>query len=287
LNYQEAFTKFKRGNYKEAIDKFKKYLMKNPKDPDAFYNIGRAYMEIEDYYNSILNFRKVIELLPNDEDTWNFMVRIYQTIYRDDYRTELCKKRILPDSPFKNISSPKKSKKQQVKIKKKREIETELKLPTVIIDANFLISLYEINKNLIHEFKQASEIFNFMTSHQIIDEFRKNTNYKNYKIYEVIDVVPIDFKDIKNFELEVHRHCPNSKMIMNAHEHKSSWYNDLTIPYLVLKQNSKKIFIVTNDNGLKQICYELKLSCQLYDSEEFWSYWRYKIKRKYDKLFYL
>lgn len=287
MSYQEAVSDLISGKYQDSIEKFLIYLKKYPKDPDAFFNLGIGYMKINDNYNALLNFRKVIELIPNDNDSWNLMIKLYKEIYRDYEKAELCMKHILPEVPFKEIKVPEKIEEKLVNIEEEEE-EKEVKLPLVIIDANFLIKLFEIKKErILYELKKASEIFTFLTSDQICNEFKNNTNYKNNEIYKIIDVDNVEYEHLYEFEKKIIKACPLSQKIKQNHEHESSWYNDLTLPYIFLQQDSKKIILVTDDYGLQTICKELKLNCQIMNSEEFWTYLKYRIRKKYDKLFYM
>jgi Tfp pilus assembly protein PilF len=62
---KEATEKIRLGDYDNAISELKAILEKNPKDSNALYLIGMAYVKKKDWVEAIAPFLQVIELNPN------------------------------------------------------------------------------------------------------------------------------------------------------------------------------------------------------------------------------
>lgn len=62
--------KFDAGNYEGAIADYKTALTKNPKDADAYRNIGSAHQRLGHYSEAIEAYTKAINLKPNDKEIY-------------------------------------------------------------------------------------------------------------------------------------------------------------------------------------------------------------------------
>ncbi|MHA1300977.1 MAG: tetratricopeptide repeat protein [Candidatus Helarchaeota archaeon] len=280
MSYQFALTEFKSGNYKEAIKKFQKYLNKYPNDPDALFNVGKAHFCLKKFNEAIMYLRSVVELLPNDESAWELMSKIYNNNLGDPERAKLCKAHILPKKPFKSGIIPK------VEINLKKKIEKEkrngLTLPLTIIDANFLIKLYQIKEqNILYVFKQATKLFKFSIPEQMCNDFRKITKYNNRKLFRYIQIEKIEEKKLHDFEKELFKRYPQAKNIKAHYDDANLWYKELSLPYIFLQQNTKKIILISDDLEIHQLCKGMNLNCVCMNAEKFWVYLRYKIRRTF------
>ena len=285
MSYQEAYIEYKWKNYKAAITKFSTYLKNFPKDPDAYFYLGISYMRIQDFKNALINFRKVIQIIPKEKQAWQCMEKIYTENLNDKERAEQCENYILPSIPFDAfVEDEAKIREEIVKF----EETDDIILPHVIVDSSFLIKLFEVKKDyILFLFRQASEFFNFITSEQKRDEFINKSSYQNREIYGIIDPIEVKPTDLYEFEKKVLGLYAPLRKIKDVHENIEIWYNNLSLAQVFLKQNAKKLILVSDDKNLQRIFQELKLTCIYMSSDKFWVYLRYKLRRKYNRLFYM
>ncbi|MHA1298875.1 MAG: tetratricopeptide repeat protein, partial [Candidatus Helarchaeota archaeon] len=284
MSYQEAYTEYKSGNYQDAMESFLFYLKKFPNDPDAHFYIGICYMRLKDFKNAVLHFRKVVELIPKDKQAWKCMVKIYNEDLKDTKRAGQCENFILPKIPFDGYDITKLEKKEEL-IEKKTD---EIKLPLVIADSTLLAKLFEIKKDfIIFLFRQASEFFNFVITDHKRDEFIEKTNFDRKEIFAKITIESPRPSDIYEFEKKILAQYPSTRKLKELHKDSKSWYANLSLAYTFLKQNIKKIILVTDDDLLKQIFQDLNLTCIYMNSDKFWVYLRYKLRRKFNPIFYM
>ena len=153
------------------------------------------------------------------------------------------------------------------------------KLPIVVIDSTFLDQIYEIKGPLITNFfMHASKLFDFKTSEKKWQYFRDSTKYKNSNLEKHIAIIKIATKNIHKLEEEIFNQSQNARKI-KANTSEDLWYEDLTLPYLFSKTGTKTVIFVSDNSGLIQICKDLNLGCICMDSNKFWAYLRYKMRR--------
>ncbi|MHA1380744.1 MAG: hypothetical protein ACTSRG_20450 [Candidatus Helarchaeota archaeon] len=284
MSYQEAYTEYKCGKFRDAIKKFLAYLEKFNQDPDAYFYLAISYMRIKDYKNALINFRKVTKIIPKDDQAWTCMVKIYKNM-NDIKRAEQCGNFILPELPFEGFKISKMEEIKEIAIIE--EVDGELKLPLVIADSSSLMKLYKLKKDsIIFLFRQASEFFNFITSGQKQNEFFEKSNYKRKEVFAVFDIIEINPTDLIRFEKELLIRYPHIRKYRESYKDLNAWYDDLSLAYIFLKQNSKKILLVSENLQLLKMFQDLKFTCISMTTDKFWVYLRYKLRRKYNKLFY-
>jgi tetratricopeptide (TPR) repeat protein len=72
--WHELFlARYFENNFKEAIEIGKKIIEINPKDDEAYYNMGYAYDELQEYQKAIDSYQKAIEINPKYDKTYNNM----------------------------------------------------------------------------------------------------------------------------------------------------------------------------------------------------------------------
>jgi tetratricopeptide (TPR) repeat protein len=64
--YNQAIDRYNRGNKIDALRLFERAAEADPAYPDAHYNVGSLYFQMQDYARAKAAFRKVLSLNPND-----------------------------------------------------------------------------------------------------------------------------------------------------------------------------------------------------------------------------
>ncbi len=75
---ESALQALKNNNYQLAIDLFQRVLKLEPKHKDAWNNLGRAYLGLNQTDEAIKAFQKQIEIDPYDQYAYNNMGRAYE-----------------------------------------------------------------------------------------------------------------------------------------------------------------------------------------------------------------
>jgi lipoprotein NlpI len=75
----------KTGKYEDAVEDFGEAIRLNPKDPEAPFNRGLAYLKIEKYDYAARDFTVVITLQPKNAEAhvYRGIIRIYQNKDKD------------------------------------------------------------------------------------------------------------------------------------------------------------------------------------------------------------
>ena len=66
--YSSALTSYQNGDLRAAIHLFKLHLIDDPKHAESLYNIGVAYVDLEEYPNAIEYYEKCLKV---DEENLN------------------------------------------------------------------------------------------------------------------------------------------------------------------------------------------------------------------------
>ncbi|WP_154201070.1 serine hydrolase domain-containing protein [Ancylomarina sp. 16SWW S1-10-2] len=67
---------------KESIQVFKLFVSEFPKNANAYDSLGEAYFVNSDYTNALINFKKSLELNPNNENAKNYISKIETLIQK-------------------------------------------------------------------------------------------------------------------------------------------------------------------------------------------------------------
>ena len=54
--------------YKKAIELYKKFIQENPKDADAFFNLGESYRYLHQYEDAVRAYKQAVRLQPEDPE---------------------------------------------------------------------------------------------------------------------------------------------------------------------------------------------------------------------------
>lgn len=79
LNYF-GYQLLNKGEKQKAVEVFKFITEEFPKNANAFDSLGEAYFVIEDYDNALLNYRKSLELNPDNENAKHYIEKIEKLI---------------------------------------------------------------------------------------------------------------------------------------------------------------------------------------------------------------
>ena len=69
--YESAMQKVKTGQFELAILDFSSVVNCNPKNGNAYFNMGNAFRDLKDYSGAIYNYTKAIKINPNDYEAYN------------------------------------------------------------------------------------------------------------------------------------------------------------------------------------------------------------------------
>jgi len=135
-SYSIASNAFQSGDYEKAIAEYQKI---NPKDSDVYIGIAASYQSLKDNQNALENYKKALELAPNNDDIAFYIASIYANM--NDF---------VKAKEYINISLSKNSLNVQAKelLKYINDKETESLL-------SYAVSLYEASK-----YSEAIEQFN-------------------------------------------------------------------------------------------------------------------------------
>ncbi len=67
---KSGIIKLYQSNYNEALADFEKSLEYNAENPEAWFNIGNVYMNLNDYKKAIENYTKAIEIKEDYADAY-------------------------------------------------------------------------------------------------------------------------------------------------------------------------------------------------------------------------
>lgn len=69
---QKGAMALQQRNYSEAINIFSEYISKDTTREEAYYNRGVAYLSVGDFFLSIVDFSKAMDINPKNPDTYNY-----------------------------------------------------------------------------------------------------------------------------------------------------------------------------------------------------------------------
>ena len=68
INFELGVSCLKQNDYKQAIKYFELVVQKNPKNIEAYYNLGTLYSQRQNYIFAANYFTKAVEINPNHEE---------------------------------------------------------------------------------------------------------------------------------------------------------------------------------------------------------------------------
>lgn len=80
-HFESGVTAFDQKKYQQAAKDFNAYIIENPTDHGAFFNLGLSYHKAEDFGKAVWAFEKALKLKPNDNATFEQLENTYFAIH--------------------------------------------------------------------------------------------------------------------------------------------------------------------------------------------------------------
>jgi tetratricopeptide (TPR) repeat protein len=95
--FQQGLSAYQAGRLDEAVGLFQQALQANPKNADAYYNLGAVYYKQKKYTEALSTFNKLLQIAPTDQSARYHVGNIYEKLGKP---TEAIKsyEQIKPDS---------------------------------------------------------------------------------------------------------------------------------------------------------------------------------------------
>ncbi|MCD4793285.1 MAG: tetratricopeptide repeat protein [Bacteroidales bacterium] len=214
---------FELKEYKKAIENFKKTIEINPNDSVTFYNIGVAYDKLKEYKKAVNNYKKAIEINPNDDNIFYNIGGVYDEL--KEYKKAIeCYKNAIKINPkhnlaYNNIGS----------------IYGELKEYKKAIE-NFKKAI-EINPNDENAFYNIGVVYDELKEYKkAIESYKKaiEINPKHLFVYNNMGIIYTNLT-------EFHKAIESFKKAIEINQKNDLAYNNMGIIYNKLKEYKKAI----------------------------------------------
>jgi len=206
----DAKALFDKKQYKEALAKFEEVLQKDPKNADAFRNIGTINIFMQEFVPAERNLQKAVELNSKDEVAYANLAQLYNLTKKYDEAEKALRKALELSPNFINHFSLARLLSNQKKCKEALdELEIVIKLNPKFIQvypdllSNLMGSL-NIDKNITREvFRRSETLFNngiqslpnFYAVHSGLGYILLFTDRKNQAEREFLKALQLNPKD--------------------------------------------------------------------------------------------